>query len=168
MAERGLRLWGSLLLALAAGGWLAAPAQADGYVPLVRVTCAPPARYAAIETLGLPDADPAARAALAAQGFRGLGEIARERLSCALPQGTLLIAVTIRGRPPAPGCAATEDGRLEVSLSGRTIVSADSLHGGCADLMQHSIRVAGTGVRHCVISFHGGASAVNCSSVGSY
>jgi hypothetical protein len=168
MAERGLRRWGWLLLALAAGGWSAAPARADGYIPLVRVTCAPPAGYAAIETIGLPDAAPDEGAALAAQGFRDLGEVAREPLRCALPEGTLVIEVTLHERSPTSGCAATEDGRVEVSLSGRTIVSADSLHGGCADLSQHSILVSGNGIRHCVISLHGGASAVNCSSVGSH
>jgi hypothetical protein len=67
------------LVAALAGLLGATTSWADWYFPLIRITCVPAAKYAAVETLGLYNVD---TAPLAAQGIFDLSVLAEKPVKC--------------------------------------------------------------------------------------
>jgi hypothetical protein len=143
-----------LLLVATLAGLLATPVLADTHFKLVRITCVPEARYAAVETIGIYNVGPEERAALAAEGFQELSILAKAPAKCELPQGRLVIEVVDYHAPEAQGmCGAVEDGNLKILLAGREVVQAKSTHGGCSQFHRHDIRVSEYGIQHCILTF---------------
>ena len=150
MKQRLLLSLAMLVTGLAATA--AGPARADVFVPLIRVTCVPEAKYAEIETIGIYNID--VGPALNAQGFRLLSDVAKAPVTCNLPQGAVKIEVLHYVPPRLEGmCSQVEYANLRVSLGGREVAFAQETHGGCSDFLHHDIRISEYGVEHCVLTF---------------
>jgi hypothetical protein len=135
-------------LAAAASG----SARADYFVPLIRVTCVPEAKYAEIETIGIYNVD--VNPALSAQGFSLLSDVAKAPVTCALPQGAVVVEVVDYVPTRLEGmCSQVEYAKLRVSLGGQEVAFADETHGGCTDFRHHDIRISEYGVEHCALTF---------------
>ena len=133
------------------------PAYADWYYPLVRITCVPEVKYAAVETLGLYNIGGAVTPVppvLAAQGIHELRSLVDKPFICDLPQGTLVIEVFNYHAPRANGaCGGVEDADLRILLAGSEIAVMKGTHGGCDSSQRHEIRVSEYDLQHCILRF---------------
>jgi hypothetical protein len=140
------------------------PAHADWYYPLVRVTCVPEAKYAAVETLGLyniANAVTPVPPALAAQGIHELRRLVDNNFVCELPQGTLVIEIFNYHAARANGaCGGVEDADLRILLAGSEIALVKSTHGGCDGSQRHDIQVSEYELQHCILRFKQGTQIV--------
>jgi hypothetical protein len=134
-----------------------APARADWYYPLVRITCIPQASYAAVETFGLYNIGTSLGAVpkeLSAQGIYKLSSLADKPVICDLPKGKLLIEVLNYHAPRDKGeCGGNEDADLRVSLAGTQLVLVKGTHGGCNGSQRHDIQISEYELHHCVLQF---------------
>lgn len=155
----------STLLVIATLAMLATrTAEADWYFPLVRITCIPEARFAAVESFGLyniGDAVTPVPKELETQGIFELRRLAEHPFTCQLPQGALLIEISNYHAPqPKGSCGAVEDADLTISLAGLELVKVRSTHGGCDGSQRHDIRISQYEIQHCVLRFKDAAQIV--------